>query len=342
MSFEYIRVTPSPEEILATIPMSKKLKAIKKKRDKELIAVLEKRSDKFIIIIGPCSAHNEDAVCEYVSRLAQLQEKVKDKLILVPRIYTNKPRTTGAGYKGMVHQPNPQEKPDFVGGLKALRKMHIRALAESHLPAADEMLYPGNYPYIEDILCYVTVGARSVENQQHRLTISGLDILSGMKNPTSGDFQVMLNSVQAAQMPHVFTYNGWEVSTSGNPYAHSILRGSVNHFGQNIPNYHYEDLVKLSEIYFKRPLANPTIIVDTNHSNSNKDFREQPRIALEVMRSRQSSDLLNNIVRGLMIESYLEEGSQEVSGKVFGQSITDSCLGWNDSANLILNLADSV
>ena len=342
MSFEYITEKPGPEEILASIPMTDGLKEIKKKRDQEIISVLEKRSDKFIVLIGPCSAHNEDAVCEYVSKLAVIQEQVKDRLVLIPRIYTNKPRTTGEGYKGMLHQPDPQEKPDFVGGLKALRKMHIRALTESHLPAADEMLYPDNYPYIEDLLCYVTVGARSVENQQHRLTISGLDVPSGMKNPTSGDIQVMLNSVQAAQLPHIFTYNGWEVSTSGNPHAHCILRGAVNHYGQSIPNYHYEDLMKVSDVYLKRPLANPTIIVDTNHSNSDKNFREQPRIALEIMRSRQCSKLLKTTVRGLMIESYLEEGSQKVSGKTFGQSITDPCLGWEDSERLLLELAETV
>ena len=342
MSFEYIRKTPSPEEILAEMPVPEKLIEIKMERDNELKQVFEKKTDKFIVIIGPCSAHDEEALCEYVNRLAKVQEKVKDKLILVPRIYTNKPRTTGAGYKGMVHQPNPQEKPDFVGGLKAIRKMHIRALHESHLSAADEMLYPGNYPYLEDLLSYVAIGARSVENQQHRLTISGLDIPAGMKNPTSGDFQVMLNSVQAAQLPHIFTYNGWEVSTTGNPYTHSIVRGAVNHYGQNIPNYHYEDLIQLADSYLSRPLANPTIIVDTNHSNSNKNFAEQPRIALEIARSRQFSDLLQNLVRGLMIESYLVEGSQKVSGKVFGQSITDPCLGWEDSEELLYRLAEQV
>jgi 3-deoxy-7-phosphoheptulonate synthase len=342
MSFQYVREMPSVREIMQTMPLSANLKKLKQKRDEEIRAVFERKSERFLVIIGPCSADNEDALCEYVSRLAGLQEEVKDKLIIIPRIYTNKPRTTGEGYKGMAHQPKPSEEPNMVKGLKAIRKMHIRALEESHLPAADEMLYPGNYPYLEDILSYVAVGARSVESQLHRLTISGLDVPSGMKNPTGGDLEVMLNSVQAAQLPHVFVYNGWEVSTTGNPLAHCILRGAVDPYGTNIPNYHYEDLKRLAEIYKKRNLANPAVIVDTNHANSNKKFHEQPRIAKEVMRSREHSKTLRNKVKGLMIESYLVEGTQKISENIYGKSITDACLGWEDSERLLRDLAEHV
>ncbi|MBI4685424.1 MAG: 3-deoxy-7-phosphoheptulonate synthase [Nitrospirae bacterium] len=342
MSFNYIMEMPSVREILERIPLSEELKKIKGKRDSEITAVLKRESEKFLVIIGPCSADNEDAVCEYVSRLARLQDEVKEKIILIPRIYTNKPRTTGEGYKGMAHQPKPTEEPNMVKGLKAIRKMHIRAMKESHLTAADEMLYPGNYPYLEDILSYVAVGARSVENQLHRLTISGLDVPSGMKNPTGGDIEVMLNSVQAAQMPHVFVYNGWEVKTTGNPLTHCILRGAVDPYGSNIPNYHYEDLMRLAEIYKKRNLLYPAIIVDTNHANSNKKFHEQPRIAKEVMRSRQDSKTLRNKVKGLMIESYLMEGSQKISENIYGKSITDPCLGWEDSERLVMDLAEYI
>jgi 3-deoxy-7-phosphoheptulonate synthase len=340
MSFKYLQKIPDPKEILETLPLSKDLRHIKSARDGEIISVIERKLDKFLVLIGPCSAHDEDAVCEYVSRLSGLQEELKEKLILIPRIYTNKPRTTGAGYKGMVHQPHPQKEPNIVEGLKAIRKMHIRTLKESHLTAADEMLYPGNYPYLEDVLSYVAIGARSVENQQHRLTVSGLDIPVGMKNPTSGDLEVMLNSIQAAQSPHIFSYNGWEVETTGNPLAHCILRGAVNHYGQNIPNYHYEDLISLSENYMKRSFVHPTIIVDTNHSNSNKKFYDQPRIAMEIMRSRNHSDLLQSMVRGLMIESFLVEGAQDISEGVYGKSITDPCLGWEDSEKLLRQLVE--
>ncbi len=340
MSFQYIRQMPDVADILASIPLSGDLRKIKSRRDGEIIAVFRGESDKFIVIIGPCSADNEDAVCEYVSRLARLQEEVREKLILIPRIYTNKPRTTGEGYKGMAHQPKPSEAPNMVKGLKAIRKMHIRAMKESHLTAADEMLYPGNYPYLEDVLSYVAVGARSVENQLHRLTISGLDVPAGMKNPTGGDIEVMLNSVQAAQMPHLFVYNAWEDKTSGNPLTHCILRGAVNPYGTNIPNYHYEDLKRLSEAYGKRNLQFPAIIVDTNHANSTKKFQEQPRIAREVMRSRRDSRTLRNKVKGLMIESYLVEGSQKISENVYGKSITDPCLGWEDSERLVRDLVE--
>ncbi|RMG70877.1 MAG: 3-deoxy-7-phosphoheptulonate synthase, partial [Nitrospirae bacterium] len=315
---------------------------IKEERDQAIKAVLEGRSDKFLVIIGPCSAHDEDAVCEYVNRLARVQEEVKDSLILIPRIYTNKPRTTGIGYKGMAHQPDPLKEPNIVEGIYAIRRMHIRALSESHLTAADEMLYPGNYPYLEDILSYVAVGARSVENQQHRLTVSGLDVPSGMKNPTSGDLTVMLNSVKAAQAPHVFSYNGYEVRTSGNPYAHCILRGAVNQYGQNIPNHHYEDLIMLSELYLEKGYQNPAIIVDTNHANSNKKYLEQPRIAREVLESRRYSETICRLVKGLMIESYLEDGAQKPEEGVFGKSITDPCLGWEKSERLLKEIAEKV
>jgi len=342
MSFQYIREMPDVREILETIPVPETLKKVKEVRDKEIISVFKRESEKFLVIMGPCSADNEDAVCEYVSRLSKLQGEVKEKLILIPRIYTNKPRTTGEGYKGMAHQPKPSEEPNMVKGLKAIRKMHIRALKESHLSAADEMLYPGNYPYLADLLSYVAIGARSVENQLHRLTVSGLDIPVGMKNPTSGDLEVMLNSVQAAQMPHVFVYNGWEVKTTGNNLTHCILRGAVDQYGTNFPNFHYEDLRRLAEAYKKRNLSNPAIIVDTNHANSNKKFAEQPRIAKEVMRSRQNSKTLRNKVKGLMIESYLLEGTQKIAENIYGKSITDPCLGWEDSERLVKDLAEYV
>jgi len=342
MSFQYIREMPDVREILDTIPVPEALKKVKEIRDKEIMSVFKRASEKFLVIIGPCSADNEDSVCEYVSKLSKLQDEVKEKLILIPRIYTNKPRTTGEGYKGMAHQPKPSEAPNMVKGLKAIRKMHIRALKESHLSAADEMLYPGNYPYLADLLSYVAIGARSVENQLHRLTVSGLDIPVGMKNPTGGDLEVMLNSVQAAQMPHVFVYNGWEVKTSGNSLTHCIVRGAVDQYGTNFPNFHYEDLRRLAEAYKKRNLSNPAIVVDTNHANSNKKFAEQPRIAKEVMRSRQNSKTLRNKVKGLMIESYLIEGTQKISENVYGKSITDPCLGWEDSEKLVKDLAEYV
>ncbi len=342
MSFEYVREIPRPEEIIATIPLSPGLNTIKKERDLEIRAIFTSEKSKFILIIGPCSAHDEDAVCDYISRLARVQAEVSDKIIIIPRIYTNKPRTTGIGYKGMAHQPNPQEEPNIVEGIKAIRKMHIRALKESHLPAADEMLYPGNYPYLEDVLSYVAVGARSVENQAHRLTCSGLDIPVGMKNPTSGDMEVTLNSVQAAQAPHIFSYNRWEVKTPGNPLTHAVLRGAVDYHGLAVPNYHYEDLVMFAESYKKRGLTNPSIIVDTNHANSNKKYAEQPRIAKEVMRSRQHSPLLKSMIKGFMIESFIEEGAQKVTENVYGKSITDPCLGWKDSEKLIRDLAEMV
>ena len=296
----------------------------------------------FLVIIGPCSADNEDAVCEYVSRLPRIQEKVADKLILIPRIYTNKPRTTGEGYKGLLHQPDPEKQPDLLDGLIAVRKLHMRAIEESGLTAADEMLYPETWRYLDDILSYVAVGARSVENQQHRLVASGMDIPAGMKNPTSGDLSVMLNSVVAAQMKQNFIYRNWEVETTGNPLAHTILRGAVNKHGNAIPNYHYEDLQLLMEKYMERNLENPAVIVDANHSNSNKQFRQQIRIVKEVLHSRKLDGDIRRLVKGVMVESYLEEGNQKIGcgEHIYGKSITDPCLGWEDSEQLIYTIAE--
>lgn len=342
MSFNYIRKIPSSEDIINEIPFSNELAAIKQERDEQIKSVIEKKSDKFLLIIGPCSAHDEDAVCDYINRLAKVQEKVKENIILIPRIYTNKPRTTGEGYKGMLHQPDPMEKPNILEGLKAIRKMHIRAISESHLTPADEMLYPENYTYLKDVLSYVAIGARSVEDQQHRLTVSGMDVPVGMKNPTSGDTSVMLNSIQAAQHRHTFLYQGWEVKTTGNPLAHAILRGAVNHYGTNIPNYHYEDMIIFAKEYEERSLLNPTIIVDTNHANSMKKYKEQPRIVKEILYSRRHSSTLKDMVRGLMIESYIIEGNQKPNEKVYGKSITDPCLGWEESEKLIYYIAENI
>lgn len=341
MGFEFKQKLPTPEEIREQLPLSSELQEIKNKRDTEIAKVFTGESDKFLLIIGPCSADNEDAVCDYVSRLAKVNEKVQDKLILIPRIYTNKPRTTGEGYKGIVHQPDPEKKPDFLQGLLAMRKMQIRAIAESGLTSADEMLYPENWGYVSDILSYVAIGARSVEDQQHRLTVSGFDVPAGMKNPTSGDYSVMLNSVYAAQHSHSFIYRGYEVKTSGNPLTHTILRGAVNKHGNNIPNYHYEDLNLLLEKYNERDLLNPACIVDTNHSNSNKQYKEQLRIAKEVMMSRKSNSDICKLVKGLMIESYIEEGNQKIGEHIYGKSITDACIGWKDTEELIYRIADA-
>ena len=342
MSFKLLREVISPEELLKEYPLPKRDALQKEKRDKEIRDVITGESDKFLVIVGPCSADNEESVVDYVNRLAKVQDKVKDKLILIPRVYTNKPRTTGEGYKGIAHQPDPNKHPDIQEGLIAMRKMHLRAIAESGLTPADEMLYSDNWPYVEDMLSYVAVGARSVEDQQHRLTISGMDIPAGMKNPTSGDFSVMLNSVVAAQSSHTFLYRKWEVETTGNPYTHTILRGAVNKHGQSIPNYHYEDLMRLYEMYEERDLQNKVTIVDANHANSNKNFAEQPRIIKEVLHSRSISPDLRDMIKGVMIESYIEEGSQKVSGGVYGKSITDPCLGWDASERLIYTIADGV
>ena len=340
MSFHYVNQLPTPAEIREQFPVPARLAELKKRRDKEISDVITGKSNKFLVIIGPCSADNEDAVCDYISRLAKVNEKVKDKLILIPRIYTNKPRTTGEGYKGITSQPDPEKKPDFTAGLIAMRKMHIRAIEESELTAADEMLYPDNWGYVEDILSYVAIGARSVEDQQHRMTVSGFDVASGMKNPTSGTLSVMLNSIYAAQHPHSFTYRGYEVETTGNPLAHAVLRGAANKHGQSLPNYHYEDLMLLLTLYNEQDLVNPACIIDANHSNSNKEYAQQIRIVKEVMHSRKLSPDIYKLVKGVMIESYIEEGAQKVGGGVYGKSITDPCLGWEASEKLIYDIAE--
>ena len=342
MSFDYIREIPGPDEVKQAVPLSPDMHRRKLERDNEIRAIFQREDDRFFLVIGPCSADNEDAVCEYVSRLARLQEEVRERIVLIPRIYTNKPRTTGEGYKGMVHQPDPLKQPNIAEGIFAIRKMHVRAFAESHLSAADEMLYPGNLPYLDDLLSYVAVGARSVENQQHRLTVSGMDVPAGMKNPTSGDMSVMFNSIYAGQHAHVFIYNQWEVMTTGNPFAHAILRGAVDITGRSIPNYHFENLMNVAKAYMQRTLANPVIVVDTNHANSDKQYQEQPRIGLEVVRSRNYSGLLKDMVRGLMIESYLVEGAQKIDENIYGKSITDACLGWKETASFVRRLAEIV
>ncbi len=343
MSFKVIRKIPSSEEVIEMIPLPKELGEIKKKRDKELKNIFEGKDNRFIVIVGPCSADSEDPVCDYISRLAELNEQVKDKLFIIPRIYTAKPRTTGEGYKGIMHQPDPEKSPNILDGILALRRLHIRAISESGLTAADEMLYPMNLPYVEDLLNYIAIGARSVENQHHRLTSSGIDVPVGMKNPTSGDLGVMFNSIYAAQGRHEFIYNGHEVATTGNPYAHAILRGSTNKHGNNLQNYHYEDLVLAADLYAKGNYMNPAIIVDANHANSQKMYKEQPRIVGDVLRSRRYNVILKNVVKGVMIESYIEEGNQPICHNyVYGKSITDACLGWDDTERLLLKMAYEV
>ena len=341
MSFTFIRQLPSPDEVKALEPMSEEMKKIKAGRDRLIRDVITGESDKFLVIVGPCSADNEDSVCEYTNRLAKVQEKVADRLVLVPRIYTNKPRTTGEGYKGMLHQPDPEAKPDILAGILAIRHMHIRSISETGLTAADEMLYPDNWHYLSDILSYVAIGARSVENQEHRLMVSGLDIPVGMKNPTSGDFSVMLNSVVAAQGGHDFISRGWEVRTEGNPLTHTILRGAVNKHGNTIPNYHYEDIQLLLEKYEERNLENPAVLIDANHSNSGKKYKQQIRIVKEILHSRRIDEDIRKLVKGVMIESYLVEGCQQIgTDHVYGKSIHDPCLGWEDTEKLLYTLAE--
>lgn len=340
MSFQFLKELPSPEEIKKEYPLSKELTELKAKRDQMISDVITGKDDRFLLIIGPCSADNEDSVCDYISRLIKVQEDVKDRVIIIPRIYTNKPRTTGEGYKGIASQPDPEKAPDMLEGLIAMRKMHIRAISESGLTCADEMLYPENWGYVEDLLSYVAIGARSVEDQHHRLTVSGFDVASGMKNPTSGDFSVMLNSVYAAQHPHHFVYRGHEVQTSGNPLTHVVLRGATSKHGNNVANYHYEDLIRLIDMYEKMDVVNPAAIIDTNHSNSAKKYKEQTRIAKEVMHNRSLSPEIKKLVKGLMIESYIEEGCQKIGEHVYGKSITDPCLGWDDSKRLIYDIAE--
>lgn len=340
MGINYITQVKTPEGLKEEYSLRKDLAELKAARDKEIADIITGKSSKFLVIIGPCSADNEDAVCDYTSRLAKVQEKVAGQILLVPRIYTNKPRTTGEGYKGIVHQPDPEKAPDLLEGIIAMRKMHLRSIEETHLFAADEMLYPENWPYVSDILSYVAIGARSVENQQHRLVISGLDIPCGMKNPTSGTLSIMLNSCIAAQSGHTFMYRGWEVKTDGNPLTHTILRGAVNKHGQSLPNYHYEDLMLLNEMYQELNLKNPACIIDANHANSNKCHYEQPRIIYEVLHSRNVSSDIRKLVKGVMVESYIEPGNQSIHEHTYGKSITDACLGWEDSERLIYEIAD--
>lgn len=342
MGLEFINKLPTPAEIREQFPIPAELAALKEKRDAEIRKVITGESDKFLVIIGPCSADNETAVLDYTSRLVKVQDKVKDKIIIIPRVYTNKPRTTGEGYKGLLHQPDPEKKPNMYEGLIAIRRMHMHVVQETGLTTADEMLYPENLRYLSDLMSYIAVGARSVENQQHRLVASACDVPVGMKNPTSGDLSVMLNSVVAAQGGHEFIFRGYEVHTPGNPLTHTILRGAVNKHGQYIPNYHYEDLILLHELYAKRDLANPACIVDANHSNSGKQYMEQIRIVKEVLHSRRHSSEINQMVKGVMVESYIEPGSQKIGEHCYGKSITDPCLGWEDSERLIYEIAEGV
>lgn len=342
MSFEFVKKLPTPHEIKSEYPVPEKMTLLKKTIDKELRDIITGKSDKFLAIIGPCSADNEDAVLDYTLRLKKVQEKIQDKVLIIPRVYTNKPRTNGTGYKGMLHQPDPEKKPDLLGGLIAIRKMHIDVMDRTELMPADEMLYPENYWFLSDVLSYVAVGARSVENQGHRLTASGMDVPCGMKNPTSGDFSVMLNSVVAAQAEQTFIYRNWEVNTDGNDLTHTILRGAVNKHGQCIPNYHYEDLNRLNTMYQSWGVKNPAVVIDANHSNSAKMYKEQVRIVKEVIHSRNHSDEIKRLVKGVMIESYIEPGNQKVGDGVYGKSITDACLGWTESENLLYQIADLI
>ena len=336
------RKLPIPKEIKEQYPLTAELSQVKARRDKEIADVFTGKSSKMVLIIGPCSADREDAVLEYCERLAKLQEAVSDKLVLIPRVYTNKPRTTGDGYKGLLHQPDPRKTSDMLEGVIAIRRLHTNVLANTGLPTADEMLYPDNYRYLSDLLSYVAVGARSVENQEHRLTSSGIDIPVGMKNPTSGDISVMLNSIMAAQHPHTFIYRGWEVDTTGNPLAHAILRGYVNKHGESMPNYHFEELERLYNAYTAKGLQNMALIVDANHANSGKKYQEQPRICKEVLHSCRHSGEIKSMVKGFMIESYLEPGCQKIGDGVYGKSIPDPCLGWEDTVRLVQDIADLI
>lgn len=341
MEMEFLRKLPTPQEIKEEFPLHKEIQQIKAERDRILRDIFEGKDGRLLLLIGPCSADNEDAVLDYLCRLRKVAEKVKDKIFIVPRIYTNKPRTVGAGYKGMLHQPDPERGTDMLKGIIAIRELHTRAVKETGLTCADEMLYPENHRYLSDLLAYVAVGARSVEDQQHRLTASGLGIPVGMKNPTGGDLTVMMNSIIAAQCGHTFLYRGWEVRTKGNPFAHAILRGYVDKFGRNMPNYHYEDLRHVLEIYHERDFENPAVIVDANHSNSGKEYMEQIRISKDVVHSCHVSKEIKGLVKGLMIESYIEDGAQKVGGHCYGKSITDPCLGWDRSERLIFELAEA-
>ena len=342
MQMNFHRKLPIPQEVKKEYPLTERMEQVKAARDEAIRAVFDGSSDKFLLVIGPCSADHREPVLEYISRLSRVQEQVADKIIIIPRIYTNKPRTTGQGYKGMLHQPDPEEKPDMYKGIVAIRELHMAALRDYDFSCADEMLYPENHRYLSDLLSYVAVGARSVENQQHRLTASGVGIPVGMKNPTGGDLSVMMNSIVAAQSGHTFIYRGWEVSTDGNPYAHAILRGYIDYAGRSTSNYHYEDLLRVEELYEKSNLTNPSIIVDTNHNNSGKKCLEQVRIAKDIVHSRNQNGDIKRLVKGLMIESYIEDGACKAEEHIFGKSITDPCLGWEKTEKLILDLADKL
>ena len=342
MKMNFYRKLPIPQEVKKEFPVTERMVEVKAARDEAIKSVFDGSSDKFLLVIGPCSADHREPVLEYISRLRRVQEQVADKIIIIPRIYTNKPRTTGQGYKGMLHQPDPEEKPDMYKGIVAIRELHMAALRDYDFSCADEMLYPENHRYLSDLLSYVAVGARSVENQQHRLTASGVGIPVGMKNPTGGDLSVMMNSIVAAQSGHTFIYRGWEVSTDGNPYAHAILRGYIDYAGRSTSNYHYEDLLRVEELYEKSNLTNPSIIVDTNHNNSGKKCLEQVRIAKDIVHSRNQNGDIKRLVKGLMIESYLEDGACKAEEHIFGKSITDPCLGWEKTEKLILDLAEKL
>ena len=342
MQMTFHRKLPIPQEVKKEFPLTEHMKQVKAARDEAINAVFDGSSDKFILIVGPCSADHSEPVLEYISRLRKVQEKVSDKIIIIPRIYTNKPRTTGQGYKGMLHQPDPEAQPDMYTGIVSIRQLHLAALRDYDFSCADEMLYPDNHRYLSDLLSYVAVGARSVENQQHRLTASGVGIPVGMKNPTGGDLSVMMNAIVAAQSSHTFIYRGWEVTSAGNPYTHAILRGYLDSAGRSVSNYHYEDLLRVEELYKKSNLTNPSIIVDTNHNNSGKKYLEQIRIAKDIVHSRNQNGDIKRLVKGLMIESYLEDGACKAEEHIFGKSITDPCLGWEKTEHLILDIADKL
>ena len=342
MTMEFLRKLPTPLEIKEQYPIGDDLKKIKETRDREIMDIFSGKSDKFLMIIGPCSADNEEAVVDYMHRLAKVQEKIKDKIFIIPRVYTNKPRTTGTGYKGMLHQPDPEGHEDMLEGIVAIRHMHTRVVAETGFTCAEEMLYPQNHRYLSDLLSYIAVGARSVEDQEHRIVSSGVGIPAGMKNPPSGDISVMMNAITAAQSSQDFIYRGWEVRTKGNPFAHAIMRGYIDNLGHSKPNYHFEDLINVYDEYQKRELANPAVIVDTNHANSNKQFLQQIRIAKDIMHSRSVSSEIKGLVKGLMVESYIEDGCQKIGEGIYGKSITDPCLGWEKTEQLLLELADLV
>ncbi len=342
MRMNFHRKLPIPREVKKEYPLTERMVEVKAARDEAIRAVFDGRSDKFILVIGPCSADHQEPVLEYISRLRRIEEQVSDKIIIIPRIYTNKPRTTGQGYKGMLHQPDPEAKPDMYKGIVAIRELHLAALRDYGFSCADEMLYPENYRYLSDLLSYVAIGARSVENQEHRLVASGVEAPVGMKNPTSGDLSVMMNSIAAAQSSHTFLYRGWDVTSEGNPYAHAILRGYIDFAGRSNSNYHYEDLLRVKELFEKSNLINPSVIVDTNHNNSGKKYLEQVRIAKDIVHSRNQNADIKRLVKGLMIESYLEDGACKVEEHIFGKSITDPCLGWEKTEKLILYLANTL